>query len=746
MLDRERSLSTSAIATHGPVAIGSDTLAMNSGSTNEPRNPRVHQTTIAPQPYDDGEDEPTRAQAVPRADELDRLELDEPRPSESSLDSPSLNESDLDEAALGGLALDEPGLDDSSPFDSAPDVDEPTRVGASSSFAGGYRLGDTNEQAHPLPSANLPGRRPPPPANAPLVPPLQLPAVRRLSVPPPRTPTGSYSSAPPPRTPTGSYSSAPPPRTPTGSHSSAPPSATAGEQEKPDRWYLRVQLNTDCVADLWVRDLTPHNVLVWSDDMETWVPLLTVRELRDAIRDAHDTKTREQLQESSLVFVNTEAPQDGQQSSHQTRSQLGTAAPAPMRAAGQWALPRPRTISNVPPPLLTTAVPVVASPSVQHGNARAQATQYQGAHSLARRNNVEQLPLSSPTPSSVPPVVTSIELAAARYQEAVSLPDIPRPARVPAVEGVLPYETSRRSSNADQPQLRRLHSPLPSVNLRPWQRAVVVTANSVMSSIPLVHLERFLWLAAGVAVASAVMLLMRDSERELTLGIHPARMGEEARESAQPHKAAPPAERDAIPVQRVGSAARASSDIHRLEDLPVVGAHPEPAAVPASVLPTVHSTPAVPATPAAAPAMTKGIAAPRGPARAAKERFNTAGGTVAPANITLASGPANVTPPPSNAPNAASTAASTGSGFDTAAARRILSSSASRAARCASEGPASGSVLITFAPTGFVQNATMAGLSGNGVNVGCVLRAFQEARVSPFTGGAVTVRKGFQIQ
>jgi hypothetical protein len=100
--------------------------------------------------------------------------------------------------------------------------------------------------------------------------------------------------------------------------SSSPPAALelrkpshqsqAGRGPASDKWYLRVQLNAECVADLWVRDLTPHNVLVWSEDMETWVPLLTVRELRDAIREAHDTKTRDELRESNFVFVNTNAP------------------------------------------------------------------------------------------------------------------------------------------------------------------------------------------------------------------------------------------------------------------------------------------------------------------------------------------------------------------------------------------------------------------------------------------------------
>jgi hypothetical protein len=100
---------------------------------------------------------------------------------------------------------------------------------------------------------------------------------------------------------------------------------------------------------------------------------------------------------------------------------------------------------------------------------------------------------------------------------------------------------------------------------------------------------------------------------------------------------------------------------------------------------------------------------------------------------------------PSNETPGKSTTPTTGGSFDTGAARRILTSAASRAGRCASEGSANGSVLVTFAPTGFVQSATMSGLTGKGVNVGCVLRAFQEARVTPFSGAPVTVRKGFQI-
>ena len=84
-------------------------------------------------------------------------------------------------------------------------------------------------------------------------------------------------------------------------------------------------------------------------------------------------------------------------------------------------------------------------------------------------------------------------------------------------------------------------------------------------------------------------------------------------------------------------------------------------------------------------------------------------------------------------------------GFDKNAARRALASAAGRASQCGGSGTR-GSVVVTFAPSGLVQSATLAQLSGEDVHQACVLRAFQSAQITPYVGGPVTVRKTFQLR
>ncbi len=84
-------------------------------------------------------------------------------------------------------------------------------------------------------------------------------------------------------------------------------------------------------------------------------------------------------------------------------------------------------------------------------------------------------------------------------------------------------------------------------------------------------------------------------------------------------------------------------------------------------------------------------------------------------------------------------------GFNAAAARRALASSAARAQFCAGE-RATGTVVVTFAPSGGAVRVSLANLNGEDVRKGCVVRAFRGARVSPFQGDAVTVQKSFRLR
>jgi len=86
--------------------------------------------------------------------------------------------------------------------------------------------------------------------------------------------------------------------------------------------------------------------------------------------------------------------------------------------------------------------------------------------------------------------------------------------------------------------------------------------------------------------------------------------------------------------------------------------------------------------------------------------------------------------------------------FDRDSAVSALNAAAKSAARCRSdEGPfGAARVAVTFAPNGNTTTAVVEGPPFAGTPVGsCIARTFREARVSPFTGAPVTVRKSVTI-
>jgi len=92
--------------------------------------------------------------------------------------------------------------------------------------------------------------------------------------------------------------------------------------------------------------------------------------------------------------------------------------------------------------------------------------------------------------------------------------------------------------------------------------------------------------------------------------------------------------------------------------------------------------------------------------------------------------------------SSAASAPSGGSGFDPDAARVTLRFAIARARNCSNAG-VSGSALITFGPSGAVQKVQLGQLTSDDADPGCVSRAFASARVPPFSGSPVIVRKRF---
>lgn len=80
--------------------------------------------------------------------------------------------------------------------------------------------------------------------------------------------------------------------------------------------------------------------------------------------------------------------------------------------------------------------------------------------------------------------------------------------------------------------------------------------------------------------------------------------------------------------------------------------------------------------------------------------------------------------------------------FDKDGARTALSFAIARVRNCSNSG-LSGSALITFSTSGTVQSVQLSQLVGDDVDPSCVTRALSAARVPPFVGNAVTVRKSF---
>jgi hypothetical protein len=86
--------------------------------------------------------------------------------------------------------------------------------------------------------------------------------------------------------------------------------------------------------------------------------------------------------------------------------------------------------------------------------------------------------------------------------------------------------------------------------------------------------------------------------------------------------------------------------------------------------------------------------------------------------------------------------------FNTGAAKAALSASAAQASSCKRPGgpTGSGKAVVTFATSGRVTSANVAGAPFAGTSVGgCIASVFRRARVPAFSGAPVTVSKSFSI-
>lgn len=86
--------------------------------------------------------------------------------------------------------------------------------------------------------------------------------------------------------------------------------------------------------------------------------------------------------------------------------------------------------------------------------------------------------------------------------------------------------------------------------------------------------------------------------------------------------------------------------------------------------------------------------------------------------------------------------------FDRSAASAALEASAAAAMSCRrpETPPGAARVSVTFAPSGRVTTATVAGAFAGTPEGGCIARTFRAARVEPFDGGLVTVHKTVPVR
>ena len=83
--------------------------------------------------------------------------------------------------------------------------------------------------------------------------------------------------------------------------------------------------------------------------------------------------------------------------------------------------------------------------------------------------------------------------------------------------------------------------------------------------------------------------------------------------------------------------------------------------------------------------------------------------------------------------------------FDLNRARRVLDRAAQQTNRC-TRSEVSGTVLVGFDPSGSVKDVTIGALNGDVTRPDCILGVFRTARIAPFSGPRMVVKKSFRAR
>lgn len=469
-------------------------------------------------------------------------------------------------------------------------------------------------------------------------------------------------------------------------------SSALGEAGSSPRWLLLLKVGKDDLAGIWDGRLASCEPIVWRPATKTWAPLFEVPQIATLV--SATVRERQIAARSSQV-----PPSPAPRRHHPTGGSPAVRPPSQPPSAG----PSPR--SALPEQGTSLASPAAAGPA-------------------------GRLTLRSPTippPPRVPQgMAQSSGLPAVHPafmdddEPTATVPAFALAPRRPSAEQSPFYPPAEPAAPARQfpPEASAYYTPEPAVREAEPSRGVDSYAPQAHTIAPLAEpqpqgnaFERAAWLLAGVAAAltfttfsgvgtslSKGMASRLGSEPSAAL----AAVADRNAASRSAENEPPKAEKKASDDESEGGEALS------VEELPVLG---------------------------------KGRAEERSRTEADAESSRShraASGRGRHADREHRSSPA--APQREQRP-----AARAGNKFDAAAARRALASSVARAQYCAAE-RATGTVLITFSPTGSVMGASLANLQGDDVRKGCVVRAFRSARVTPFQGEPVTVQKSFRLR
>ena len=464
-------------------------------------------------------------------------------------------------------------------------------------------------------------------------------------------------------------------------------------------WYVRLKLRQDVLGKLWARNLMPHDVLVWSHEQQDWVPLPQVSSLREYV--------------------------DGMEQAWQTQARYSLSG-------------EERRYSSSPPALTRSSVPP-ALPRMRAEDARDVVFRPTGR---AARHMSSSIP--NPTRVGDEPVipraprVPSFSGALSVSREAQPLAPVqPERRRGPGEEwfvtaltqsSIVPSRASERapapSADAHAHSISRLPPPraIPAALPPPWR------ATRPSRRVAIDHIERVVWMVAGVATMFAVMAVLGKIRRADLMSLAQIVSGAS---SSEPLKGA---------LQPSRALASRALSAHVPDTVPPVPKGLKSVVVPAAV---EEASSAEADDEADAQAST----GPKSPSRGSARKRATAPRAVA-AQPAVANEQSSPTVPSQNAEATAPPAPQAPSGvgsFDRAAARRALAGAAARASRCV-QGSARGTVVVTYASSGLVQSVSLSQIEGENVSQGCIVGQFQAARVPPYFGGSVTVSKSFAMK